>query len=142
MKLILYDEQGQEVKRYNSMKQASKDIGYRESDISVFLKHGYRFPNGHCIKKLNVADQTDIAIKEHESYGTTRAKLERKYEVNKPKLRKAIEQIQQNKKLKAAYNYWIANPNTPVSNIAEMHEISVYKLSKYISNELTSTQRK
>jgi hypothetical protein len=141
MKLILYDEQGQELKRYASMKQASKDIGYRESDISVFLKHGYRFPNGHCIKKLNVADQTEIAIKEHESYGTTRANLERKYKVNKPKLRKAIETIQQKKNLMEAYNYWNANPNTSIRIIADMHDLSVYKLSKYIANELTSNKR-
>lgn len=135
MKLIQYDEQGKEIARFNTIGHASKATGIAQHHIRTFIRLGYRLPNGTCLKKLNVPDQTDIAIKEHISYGTTRAKLERKYQVNTSKLRKAIEKHQLEEKLANAYQYW-RKYQISIQEVARLHEVSSFKLNKYIDLKL------
>lgn len=136
MKLIQYDEFGKEIARFNTIRDASITTGIDQHHIRTFIRLGYRLPNGTCLKKLNVPDQTDIAIKEHIAYGTTRAKLERKYQVNTAKLRKAIEQHQNDIKLEQAYLYWFKH-QTSIEEVARLHEVSLFRLNKYIELKLS-----
>lgn len=139
MKLIQYNIQGKEINSFPSLEQASAVLGQPVYVLSRAIKYGYRLDDGTCIKKLKELDQTLMAFREHLRYGTLRPKLERKYKVNSERLKRLIDKHQEEQTLYKAFKFWEANCNAPgisIRDVAELYEISLNKLSKYIEHEI------